>query len=196
MISDILPRILSELGLTVASPDISSNDTQMSQIRNLMTAAGKDICTRTQWEGCRATASIGNVSATSLPADFQEMAGTGTIDINSGGDAIYPVTDFSLWAFLTKNTPAQPYYHIAGGSVNFIPDVPAAGATMVYISRNWVSGKEEVTDNADVPVFDEDLLQRGTVCRWKREKGLACQDLMAEFEADLEAAIQADRGAN
>lgn len=195
-IETILPWVMSECGLDVSAPDITSNDYQMRQIAALMNAAGKDINTRTEWSKATKVNSIPEgVTSTTLPVDYQEMAGAGAITLVNSYGMFRPVTDETMWQFLSQNTPTTPYYHIRDGSIHFTTAIATGGAEMIYISKNWLGTKSEISDNADTPIFPEALLARGTIWRWRRQKGLPYEDLMAEFEADLEAAIQADRGA-
>jgi hypothetical protein len=195
-IETILPWVMSECGLDVSAPDISSNDYQMRQILALMNAAGKDINTRAEWSKATKAHTIAAAATSfSLPSDFQEMAGAGAITHVSSYGMFRPVTDESMWQFLSQNAPETPYYHIRSGVVYLTQAVATGGAQMIYISKNWLGTKSEITDNDDQPIFPDALLARGTIWRWRRQKGLPYEDLMAEFEADLEAAIQADRGA-
>ena len=128
---------------------------------------------------------------------FQEMAEGGAVVLNKTSyRPVRPVVDPTMWQFLTVRQSGQTFYHIKSGAVHFAPEIDEDGATLRYVSRYWLEGdKEAVTSNEDVPVFPAPLLASGTVWRWKRQKGLPYQDLLAEFEADLEAAIKADRGA-
>ena len=196
MIDTILPWVMSECGLDVAAPDITSNDYQMRQIAALMNAAGKDINTRVEWSKAMSTFSVlAGETSEALPDDFQELAGSGAVTHVSTYGMFRPVTDETMWQFLSQNEPSTPYYHLSGGSIHFTPAVLTGGATVAYISKNWLGDKAVISDNTDEPIFPDALLARGTIWRWRRQKGLPYEDLMAEFEADLEAAIQADRGA-
>lgn len=197
-VGDILPWIMSECGIDNASPDISTNTYQMRQIKSLMNAAGDDINTRVEWEKASKTLSVtGGVSSASLPSDFQEMAAAGAVMLGkSTYQPVRPVLDPTTWQFLSVTTSAQSYYHIKDGSIYFAPALDGDGASVRYVSKNWIVGdKSAVTDNADQPIFPDALLARAVIWRWKRQKGLAFDDQMAEFEADLDAAIKADRGA-
>lgn len=196
-IETILPSILTECGIDVVSPQINASDYQMRQILEVMNAAGRDIASRTEWAKMSKTLTVAaSVSEVAVPADFQEMAEGGAVV--TGGSTfspIRPVISPSMWQMLSKTASSQPYYHLDGGNIKFSPATPTDGASVRYVSKNWLSGdKSAVTANTDVTLFPENLLARGTIYRWKRQKGLPFDDLMAEFEADLETAIKADRG--
>lgn len=198
-IETILPWVISECGLDVTAPDIASQDFQMRQVAALMNAAGKDINTRVEWGDAKKYEIIPGDSATfALPVDWQRMAGSGAISLEKNEyTPVRPVTDPTMWQFLRRDPSAtQMYYLVDRDQVNFSSTLDSDGAVMHYISTYWLDGnKDAITNNEDETIFPEELLARGTIWRWKRQKGLEFQDLMAEFEADLQTAINADRGA-
>lgn len=197
MIGDILPNVMLECGIDRTAPQINGTDYEMSQIRALMNAAGRDIHTRTEWGGAMKDTALSAGMSTSLPSDFQEMAESGAIKLaGSAYRPARPVVDPTMWQMLAGRPSAQPYYHIYGGSVHVAAMPAPTGGTIRYVSKNWLVGnKAAITVNTDVPVFPEHLLERGTIWRFRRQKGLPYEDVRTEFEADLAAAIMADRGA-
>jgi hypothetical protein len=79
------------------------------------------------------------------------------------------------------------------GKILFSPALDADGAKVRYVSKHWVEGKEEITQNGDNLLVPERLIEKGAIWRWKRQKGLPYDDMLAEFEADLIGEIKADR---
>jgi hypothetical protein len=111
-----------------------------------------------------------------------------------------PVTNTGQWAVLGQLGSAQPYYYRVGGRIDIVPISAGTNATLNYVSGHFVA-KSNGTDfravfaaDDDTTVFNEDLLVKGMVWRWKRQKGLDYTDDLAEFEAILKAEINADRG--
>lgn len=193
MIGDILTDLLHEFGIERSAPQIGATDYEMSQIRSLLNAAGRDIATRAEWSGAMRTVPLSAGTSTPLPADFQEMAEAGAVAIDGYTFPARVVVDPTMWQLLIRYPSAQHYCHLSGGSIHVTPEID--GGTLRYVSRYWLAGnKSAVTVNADDPIFPDDLLMRGTVWRWRRQKGLPFEDQLAEFEADLSAAIRADRG--
>lgn len=193
----VLTDVLAEIGLDRTSPQISASDYEMSQIRAFMNQAGEDIAKRGEWSKLYKTETVaGSVSESTLPSDFQEMGEKGAIYLNkSGFTPVRIVIDPTQWAFVSQRESAQNYAHITDGKVKFSPALDSDGAKFTYVSENWVFGdKAAITQNSDTFYFPERLLVGGTVWRWFREKGRAYDDRLAEFEADLIADIQADRG--
>ena len=195
MIGDILPEILAECNIDRASPAINDGTFEMRQITAFMNAAGREINTRVEWARGAASFTVENVTAVTLPADWQEIAATGAVTV--GTYDYRParlVTSPEVWQLLQRLPSRQNYFRLEGPSIVFSPPIGPTGATVRYQSKNWLVGKDAVTLNSDVAIFPERLLARATIYRWKRAKGLPYEDLMAEFEADLATAAKADRG--
>ena len=198
---DVLNHVLLAVGLDRPAAQLTAGDFEIDQIKAFMNEAGTDIARRAQWSGLFKEAEFfygaGSESA-DLPEDFYQMAQNGTVWW-IGDDEIHamrPVVSPEQWAFLKRRPSAQRHYCLQGGQIQFSPAFGRTDeATMTYISSYWVEGKPEITQNADVLLIPERLVEKGTVWRWKRQKGMTYDDLLAEFEADLEAELNADRGA-
>lgn len=193
----ILIDVLSEVGLTETSPNIAGSALSMSQIRNFMNQAGKDIASRAEWSGLYKTdTTAGSVSSHDLPTDFQEMGEKGAIRLNKTGyQPVRPVLDPTMWDLVENRESAQPYYMIRDGAVKFAPALDSDGAKITYVSKNWVvGGKSAVTQNSDTFLIPERLIRGLTVVLWRREKGKPFDDYLAEFEANLATDIKANRG--
>lgn len=192
----VLTNVLLEIGLDKPDAQLTSNEYDIRQIRAFMNAAGKDIARRVEWSKLYKTVSIsGSVSEFVLPPDFHEMSEKGAVHLNKS--SFYPLRSVvapEQWAFLSSRPSSQHYYHLSGGKILFSPALDSDGAILNYVSSHWVDGKQEVTQNGDMLLIPENLLEKGTVWRWKRQKGLPYDDVLAEFEADLIAEIKADRG--
>lgn len=195
-IGTILPEVLAECGIDVPVPDINENSFQMRQVASIMNAAGRDIGRRVEWARLSASVTGASLSLMALPADFHKMADRGAVVL--GGyeyTPARPVTSPELWQLLEQFPPAQQYYHLKDGNVLFAPAIGSGGVTIRYVSKNWLGASDRIASNADTPVFPEHLLARATIWRWRRQKGLPYDDLSAEFDAALEEAARADRGA-
>ena len=205
---DVLNHVLLAVGLDRPGAQLTAGDFEIDQIKTFMNEAGTDIARRAQWSGLFKEAEFvygtGRESA-DLPEDFYQMAQNGTVwwsnspvedVIDYETHAMRPVVSPEQWAFLKRRPSAQRHYCLQGGQIQFSPGLGLTEtATMTYISSYWVEGKPEITQNADVLLIPERLVEKGAVWRWKRQKGMTYDDLLAEFEADLEAELNADRGA-
>jgi hypothetical protein len=195
-VANILPEVLAECGVDLTSPSIADNNFQMRQILSLMNTAGKDINRRAEWTKAAASFTVANASSQTLPADFQEMSDAGAVIWGlSGHVPVRPCLSPELWQLFEKFPPTQPYYMLRDGKIYFTETIGSEGAEVRYVSTNWIPGKAAITTDTDQPIFPDSLLARATIWRWKRQKGLPYDDILAEYEADLDAAVKADRGA-
>jgi len=194
---DVLVSVLTEVGLEKQTPQVTSTDVDIAQIVEYMNQAGRDIASRAEWSQLFTTdTTAGAVSSHTLPTDFREMAESGAVYLNkSDWQPVRMVVDPVTWAFVKARESAQPYCHISGGALLFSPALDSDGAKYTYLTRNWVSdSKDKITSNADTFLIPERLVRGMTVVLWLREKGIAYDDQLAEFEANLLTDIRADRG--
>ncbi|MBD9592686.1 hypothetical protein IB270_07565 [Ensifer sp. ENS05] len=160
--------------------------------------AGDEIARRGDWQKMLKTATAVS-SPMTIPTDYERMTPGGAVR-TSAGDFVRPITNSSQWAVIVGVPSAQPYFFIKAGQVLFSPASAGAGAIVDYVSRNWimknVGGDASAwTADDDATLFPERLLVKGVMWRWKRQKGLPFDDVLAEFEADLVQELNADRGA-
>ncbi len=160
--------------------------------------AGDEIARRADWQKLLKSYTAA-ASPEALPDDFQRLTPGGPVR-TAAGVFVRPVTNSGQWAVIAGIPSAQRYFFIKGGQVLFSPASAASGAVIDYVSKNWVlhdpdGPQATFTADDDTTLFPERLLVKGIVWRWKRQKGLAYEDNLAEFEADLAQEINADRGA-
>jgi hypothetical protein len=159
--------------------------------------AGEEIAHRVDWQKLVRKATIAGVPYT-MPADYHRPV-PGAAIVTALGVFVRPITNTGEWATLSRVGSSQPYFYRSGGTINVIPTSAAENATLNYVSGNFVvkvSGTDfrpAFESDDDRPVFNEDLLVRNMVWRWKRQKGLDYVDDLAEFEAMLTSEIKADR---
>lgn len=194
---EMLGNVLLEIGLDDPSAQIGGTSYEIRQIRGMMNAAGRDVAARAEWSRLHRDWTVaGGVRAAALPADFQEMTETGAVRLDKPGfHPVRAVVAPEQWAFLCARPSSRPFYHLSEGKILFSPALDRAGARIRYVSRHWVAGgRAGIAQNADTLLIPERLVEKGAIWRWKRQKGLPHDDVLAEFEADLIAEIKADRG--
>ncbi len=159
--------------------------------------AGAEIARRADWKALLAQ-SVLATSPANLPDDFQRFAPGGAL-FTAGFLPVRPVTNSGQWVVVSTLPSAQPYYFLSGTTLQTSPPSAAIGATIYYLSKNWISSTggmaAEYQADDDASVFPERLLTKNIIWRWLRKGGLAYNDELAEFEADLVQEINADRGA-
>lgn len=174
-----------------------TNDPTALTMMQLAQEAGDEIARRVDWRGLIATSAI-TASGASLPDDFQRLIPGGSVR-SADGLYVRPITNSSQWAFLSQYPSAsQAFYFLVGDTIAFSPVSAGDNAVIDYVSTKWLQGttetKSSYSSDDDEALFPEKLMVKNIVWRWRREKGLAYNDHLSEFEADLVEEINANRG--
>jgi hypothetical protein len=160
--------------------------------------AGEEIAHRVDWNKLLKTATIATTPYT-LPENYHRPV-PGSMIITALGQLARPVTNSGQWAVLEQVGSTQPYYYRSAGTITIVPTSAGVNARLNYVSGHFVAQSNGTDFRAsfaaddDTTLFNEDLLVKNMVWRWKRQKGLDYADDLAEFEAMLKAEINADRG--
>jgi hypothetical protein len=160
--------------------------------------AGEEIAHRVDWQRLIKVASIA-ASPYTLPEDYHRPV-PGAMIVSALGVFVRPLTNTGEWETLRRVGSTQPYYYRSADKVDIVPLSAAENATLNYVSghfvveTNGIDLRPAFQSDDDSTVFNEDLLVKGMVWRWKRQKGLDYVDDLAEFEAILASEIKADRG--
>lgn len=175
-----------------------SDDPNAQTMVALAKEAGDEIARRVDWQAMLKTGTPAS-SPYPLPDDFQRLIPGGAVR-TAAGAFCRVVTVGSQWSVIAASASIQPFFFVRGDAVLFAPAAAAIDATVEYVSKNWIIGDDDVESDEfaaddDTTLFPERLLVKGILWRWKRQKGLAFEDNLAEFEADLAQEINADRGA-
>lgn len=192
----ILISVLLRCGLSHLSPQITSDDFQTKEVVDLINETGRDLTLRAQWNALFKRHDLGTVTGLStlkedLPSDFLRMS---AVTLPDGSHARNIVQD-DQWAFILNNRPSNAYCHIQQGYIMVRPGPTETGAALRYWSSEWCEAGDALSQNGDAVYLPERVIVSGAVYRWHRKKGLPFDDLMAEHEAQIEAALSADRGA-
>ncbi|MDX0651744.1 hypothetical protein GOD34_13250 [Sinorhizobium medicae] len=160
--------------------------------------AGDEIARRVDWQKLLKSLTVTS-SPENFPSNFQRLVPGGAVR-TSAGVFVRPVSNSGQWAVIVGVPSTTAYFFMKGGQFLFSPASAAVSAVIDYVSKNWIlndpAGEASTwAADDDTTLFPERLLVKGIIWRWKRQKGLAFEDNLAEFEADLEQEINADRGA-
>ena len=196
-ILEIINKVCDVIGLDQFESVYGSDDDNAMTMLALAWEAGDEISRRSDWQKLLKTETVLS-SGSALPTDFKRFIPGGGVN-TSVGVFVRPVTNGAQWTVMQAGTPAQPYYFISGGTIGFAPSTAGDNAVLRYVSKNWIqpnvgSATDEWTADDDQTIFPEDLMIKGLMWRWRRQKGAAFNDQLAEFEADLLQAITSDRG--
>lgn len=199
-IEKVVQGIVDSVGLNIENVSVSSQEEGMKRIVALMTQAGEDVSRRAEWSRSFKSVDIpANATEFDLPSDFQKMIDSGAIVIKGAGfSPVRVIVDPATWGFLSTVGSDQHYCHISGNKLLFNPNTGYTGATLNYVSTNWLYEGDTlssvITSDTQTPIFPDHLLSLGTLWRYNRMVGLPFDDLAAEFEANYTTALHSDRG--
>lgn len=193
--------------LAIASPNavVTATDPQILQLLAFCNEEGQALVARHEW-----TALQNEATFTTLAAQLQGLVETfapgykfilnETIWNRTTRLPILGSKSPQEWQRAVSMNFTSPYsqYRVKGGSVYFFP-IPTAGHTCAfeYSTRNWVNKAAGGTASlwsadGDTCVFDDDIMMKGTLWRWKAEKGLDYAEDFAMYEALVTEAINRD----
>lgn len=197
-ILDIVNAVCDVVKLDQFESVYGANDENAQTMVTLATEAGSEIARRVDWRDLVMTFTAPSSPAT-FPADFERVIEGGSV-MTATGIFARPVTNRGQWSFVKANPSAQPYYFLSEAGIEFSPVASAVGASLLYLSDNWVKRAGGATSNIiqsddDETVFPSELLMKDLIWRWRRHKGLDYSDQLAEFEADLAQFEKSDKAA-
>ena len=170
------------------------NENALTMIR-FAQEAGEEISRRGDWQKMLKTASV-TASPFVLPVDFQRLVPGGIM--TATGTFARMILNGGQWSIVAPTT-AGAYTFIRDGALLFAPPSSAVGATVQYVSTQWLAGVggnvSQITADDNAPLFPARLLTSNLIWRWRRQKGVTYEDELAEFEAALAIELAADRGA-
>ena len=182
---------------------ISSADETARRLLATVHQTGDEIARRGDWRRL-----LKSVTATAtpfaLPADYKRLVPGGAIT-SSDLDRPQPRGPLSSdqWTALASlGATGQTFFTVSGSSILISRAIRGSETiTVTYISKNWLTSgdglayRSRATADDDATLFPEELLIKGAIWRYRRDRGLpGWQDVMAEWEADLASELRADRG--
>lgn len=195
-----LLTICQDLALNVGleSPtQVVNGDRDMKEARQFSDEVGEELARRVDWGDLTATTTLtgdGTNLKHSLPATFSRLVKG--VCVTASGNVVRPLTR-AEWATLTPTEGTPRYFLLEDDSITLWPYLAnAATATVIYQSNAWCSnGTDAWTADDETSLISEDLMLKGLIARWRRQKGMPYQDEEAEYEAALEQfAMYDDRG--
>lgn len=193
----IVNRVAYQASLPTFRRVKSNTDRTAQELLTMAHEAGEEITRRAEWSMLYDSDTVlsGETSKV-LPDNFHRLVEGGAV-LLADGSPVMPVKAADQWRILSAVPSANPHFFLTGGTIAFSPALSSV-ATVHYVSKNWIQSNtsfvdEFVTDD-DTTVFTEPLLALGILWRYRRAKGLPYEDILAEFEAELDREIKADRG--
>jgi hypothetical protein len=211
----IVQDVCGQLGLPVPQ-QVSGNVTNdtATQMGALLTYCGRRLIKPTngnRWNVLSRTWALPTVPGQTLydlPLDWDSFIDATAWNDSSRLPLLGPATD-AQWACLkgsgTGPTTFSVVYRTRGGKFELYFS-PSTSQTLRidYTSRAWVQGtdptlgtilKDEMTDDADLCLFDADLMTAYLKLRFLIEKGMDTTVALSDFQAALDQATLVDQDA-
>lgn len=183
----IIQSVCLRVGLPKPNAAITSSDTKIQQMLELLDEEGQELAARHSWQALTIL-DVFTTVASNVQFSFVEIPtvadGSTTTNANarfivnntiwnkSTRLPIYGCLSPQEWEMLAATSITGPYsrYRIVANSMEFIP-VPVAGQTCVYewVSTNWVRGQFTQAGVPYIPVL-------GTVARYGSDADLTVLD--------------------
>jgi hypothetical protein len=195
VIEDVVKNVLNIINLQKTT--ITLTDAGINQIVQFISDTGVELSKRVRWDKLiKEAVTGGNIISYDLPSDFQQLSLSGGIILNKAN--FVPcrlITSKVLWQLILKNVSSVYYSILSDDKIEFSKEIDADGVKFYYFSLNWLIGNKSKIDSlSDISLIPENLLSKGGVWRWKREKGLPYDDELAEYEAIILSEAKASRG--
>lgn len=182
----ICQSLAVNVGLPMPDVIATSPDRNWSEALRMANEAGEELARRVDWGVLTRSTTFSGDGVTqtfAMPADFARL-GMG-VTMRAGRQIVRPLTQ-AEWAGVSATTGVPRYFKLDDDQVRLWP-IPNVGTTVAasYVSREWVAGASGYASDTDTAVFSEDLLTKGLIARWRRQKGMSFADEEAEYEAML-----------
>ena len=204
----VVQTICGEIGVPVPTTVYGTTDTLVLQLLRLVEKEGIDLSKRGDWQALTFEATHTTTAAEDQGA-ITSIATNGFRHVKQETmwdrtDTLpVPLIGSTAWQRMKAIVVTGPRYRyrLRGGKLLMSP-TPASGHTLAfeYISKNWILGvdgttyKQRFTLDTDTILLSEDLIQQGTIWRWKKEKGFEYAEDFRTYEAMVKTELGRDGG--
>lgn len=192
----LVQRFCEETNLNIPTTVMGTTDPQTKQIKALLQKEVTDLSGRGDWEilineALHTTTAAENQGAiTSIATNNFRYVKNGTIWNRSTNLPIY-IIDPTDWQQIKATAVNGPNYQarLRGGDLIVNP-APAAGETWAFEYVTWnaitdstgVTKKQYFTNDEDLFLLPEPIVEAGLQWRWKKEKGMEYSEDFRTYE--------------
>jgi hypothetical protein len=181
----VCQKLALNVGLAQPTAIIGNTAREWIEAVHFAEEAGEEIARRVDWgalsvsEVVVSTGGSGPLTLTQNPISLDQG-----VTVNAPG-IVRPLTR-GEWNTLTQVEGTPRYFLLQGNKISFWPYL-AVGATAAvsYKTGNWATNGARFVADTDTTKFPEELLLKGLILRWRKQKGM---DFVTE-EADYESAL-------
>lgn len=181
---------------TVVAAATDSSDRTMVEMKQCLDLTGEEVSRRVDWAALRATTTAtgtGAAATHNLPAGYSRMISGNAVTFTSTGAVIRGGLSAEEFLSLTATSGTPRFYFVSGPegakTIQFWPYLAnAVTATIYYQSKNWnsVGPAATFTSDGDTASLPDQVMIKGAIARWRRQKGMDYPDYQAEFEMVLQ----------
>lgn len=184
----IAQGLAKNVGMQVPTSVVGNSAREWVEALQFVNETGEELARRVDWGQLQASTTLtgdGTNKVHALPSGFGRL--NQGVAVRSGTNIVRPLTR-AEWNTLTPVEGTPRYFLLEGAEMTLFPFLAnAATVTVQYQSKNWTSaGSSAFTVDTQTSLIDEDLMLKGLIVRWRRQKGMD----MADYEAEYEAALQ------
>lgn len=183
----IANSLARNVGLEETDQVIGSPRREWAEVAEYSNLVGEELARRVDFGALHETQTLtgdGAEKTYDLGPYFSRI-GSG-IAVSFSTATVRPLTR-AEWASLTPVVGSPRYFLLEGDKVTLWPYLPdGAVVSLQAYTKAWCSnGTDEWAADTDTSLIDEDLMLKGLIVRWRRQKGMDYADYEAEYEADL-----------
>lgn len=195
----VVTNVCNETGFFAPATVVTNSDPAYARILVHVNAAVSELSSRADWRRTLSSFTISSGSSASVPADFQRLVPGGALRLSGSNQPIRSLSDEEWRLVANAGTTSQLFFRLYGAQIQLSRALTGGETVTVdYVTNtpvvNGATFKSAVTQDADMFVFPEGLLEKGAIWRVQRMNNLSYQDQLAEFEAQLLSDYEEDRG--
>ena len=183
----IANSLARNVGLEETTQVIGSNRREMEELVDYCNKVGEELARRVDFGALHVVTTLtGDGSNNQFDLGDQFSRISSGIGVTYSTSIVRPLTR-AEWASVVPIYGSPRYFLLEGNKLSLWPYlIDGAFVTVQSQSKAWCSnGTAAWNADDETSLIDEDLMTKGLIVRWRRQKGMDYADYEAEFEADL-----------
>lgn len=189
----IVTALAKTVGMQPPNVIATSPERQWIEALQIANEAGEELARRVDWGQLHKVTTLTGDDTNqtfTLPGDTARL--TQGIAVRTGNRIVRPLSR-AEWSGITPKIGTPRYFLLEGREITLWPYMAlGVTATVNYLTTEWATSGAGFVNDDDTALFDENLLLKGLIVRWRRQKGMPYSDEEAEYEAALQDAARFD----
>ncbi|MEO1140743.1 MAG: hypothetical protein AAFW66_00115 [Pseudomonadota bacterium] len=190
----IANNVAENVGLDKFDTVASNTSTTAQEMLTFINDTAEELVRRVDWGGLTSEQVLSGTGASvkyTLDASFSHL--TEGICVTSQGSNARPL-ERAEWSNIAQTEGIPRYFLLEGSGISLFPYLAnGQTATVFYQNINHVGGSKPAFDNdSDASLIPEDLIEKGAIYRWRRQKGLHYSNYFDEYQDAINDYAQFD----